>query len=237
MDSHNIVCSWCAQAHVSIHACDFTNEYFQGQEIDRTLLYRIPAEGIQEEGNAGGEILVSRVPVYGAKDAGRGLWLRLKNMCELFNFSLNQVLPTLTTLRDDESKIIAVMSSNVDDLLYGYLPERAEAMNSVLQQFLVVKEVHKSFRFCGQEFRHDEDFGIHVAAKDNTERVQPFTSDAKHGLTRKATADEIHQLRSVTQSLACLQDKRVLTFHTVFRRFKALSKMPTFETCVSAIAL
>ena len=23
--SHNIVCSWCAQAHVSIHACDFTN--------------------------------------------------------------------------------------------------------------------------------------------------------------------------------------------------------------------
>ena len=89
-------------------------------------------------------------------------------------------------------------------------------MNSVLQQFLVVKEAHKSFRFCGEEFRHDEDFGIHVAAKDNTERVQPFTCDAKHGLTRKATADDIHQLRSVTQSLACLQDKRVLTFHTVF---------------------
>ena len=25
VDSHNIVCSWCAQAHVSTHACDFTN--------------------------------------------------------------------------------------------------------------------------------------------------------------------------------------------------------------------
>ena len=43
----------------------------------------------------------------------------------------------LFTLRDDESRIIAVMSSNVDDLLYGYLPEGAEVMNSVLQQFLV----------------------------------------------------------------------------------------------------
>ena len=29
-------------------------------------------------------------------------------------------MPTLFTLRDDESRIIAVMSSNVDDLLYGY---------------------------------------------------------------------------------------------------------------------
>ena len=38
--------------------------------------------------------------------------------------------------------------------------------------------------------------------KDNTERVQRITYDAKHGLTRKATASEVLQLRSVTQSLA-----------------------------------
>ena len=37
VDSHHIVCSWYAQAHVSIHSCDFTNGYFQGQEIDRIL--------------------------------------------------------------------------------------------------------------------------------------------------------------------------------------------------------
>ena len=112
------------------------------------------------------------------------------------------MLPTLFTLRDDESRIIAVMFSNVDDLLYGYLPEGAEAMNSVLQHFLVGKEEHGTFRFCGKEFRQDEDFGIHVTAKDNTERAQPITHAAKQGLARKASADEIHQLRSVTQSLA-----------------------------------
>ena len=34
VDSHNVVCSWCAQARVSIHAGDFTNGYIlQGQEI------------------------------------------------------------------------------------------------------------------------------------------------------------------------------------------------------------
>ena len=196
-----MLCSWFAQAHVSIHSCDFTNGYFQGQEIDRILLFRIPAEGIPQEGIAGGEILASRVPVYGTKDAGRGLWLRLENTCRQFNFSLNQILPTLFTLRDDESRILAVMSSNVDDLLYGYLPQ-AEAMNSVFRRFLVGKEKHGAFRFCGKEFRQDEDFGLHVTAKDNTEQAQPITHDVKHGLTRMATADEIHQLRSVTQSLA-----------------------------------
>ena len=94
------------------------------------------------------------------------------------------------------------MSSNVEDLVHGYLLELAEAMNSVLQQFLVGKEEHGTFRFCGKELRQDEDFDIHVSAKDNTERVQPITYDANHGLTRKATADEIHQLRSFTQSFA-----------------------------------
>ena len=80
--SQNIVCSWCAQAHDSMHSCDFTIGYFQGQEIDRILLYRIPAEGIPEEGITGGNFLASRVPVHGTKDAGRGLWLRFKNTCK-----------------------------------------------------------------------------------------------------------------------------------------------------------
>ena len=139
------------------------------------------------------------------------MWLGLKNTCKQFKFSLNQLLPTLLSLRDDESRIIAVMSSNVDDLLYGYLPEGARAMNSVLQQFLVGKEKHGNFRFCGKEFRHDEDLGIHVTTKDNTERVRPITY-AKHGLTRKATADEIHRLRSVTQPLAGIARQTRLDF-------------------------
>ena len=42
-------------------------------------------------------------------------------------------------------------------------------------------------------------FRVRVTAK------QPITYDAKHGLTRKATANEVHQLRSVTQSLAWIE--------------------------------
>ena len=84
-------------------------------------MYRIPTGGVPEEGIASAEILASRVSVYGTKDAGRGLWLRLKNTCKQIKFSLNQILPTVFTLRDDESRIIAVMSSNVDDRLNEWL--------------------------------------------------------------------------------------------------------------------
>ena len=131
---------------------------------------------------------------------------RLKSTRKQFNFSLNQILPTLFTLRDDESKIIAVMSSNVDDLLYGYLQEGAEAMNSVLQQFLVGKEEHKSFRFCGKEVQQDEHFGIHVTVKDNTERVQPITLRLEtffvtKGCSRRYTSIEIRH------TISCLDRK------------------------------
>ena len=168
---------------------DFTNGYFQGQEIDRILRYRSPAEGIPEEGVAGGSILASRVPICGAKDAGRGLWLRLNNTCKQFKFSLDRILPTLFTLRNHESKIIAVLSSNVDDLLYGYLLEGADAI-----QFLVGKEEDSTFRFCGKEFQQDEDFGIHVTTENHLRREIWFDT--------KGYRKRITQLRSVTQSLA-----------------------------------
>ena len=61
---HNIFCSWCAHAHVSIHSCEFTNGYSQEQEIDRILLYRIPKEGVTS-----GAIWVSRLPIYGTTGA------------------------------------------------------------------------------------------------------------------------------------------------------------------------
>ena len=98
-------------------------------------------------------MLASRVPVYGTKEAGRGLWLRLKNV---------QTVQIYT-----------------------------ESNSAILGWCFVEKSSDKT-----------KTFGIHVTAKDNTERVQPITYDAKHGLTRKAAADEIHQLRSVTQFLA-----------------------------------
>ena len=117
VDSCNVVCSCCAQAHVFIRECDFTNGYFQEQETDGILLHRIPAEGVPQEGIAGEAILASHVPVSGNEDAGRGLCVAsIEEHRQRVQCSLNQILPTLFTLRNEESKIVAVMSSNTDDI-------------------------------------------------------------------------------------------------------------------------
>ena len=50
---------------------------------------------------------------------------------------------------------------------------RAEAINSLSQKSLVDKEERK--------------------AKDNTERVQPITHDARYDLTREASVSKVNQ--------------------------------------------
>ena len=126
------------------HTSPFTHansrtDTFKGEELIESCCIVFQPK-VSQEGIAGGEMLASRVPVFGTKDGGRGWWLRMKNTCRQFKFTLNQILPTLFTPRNEESKIIAVMSSHVDDLLCCYLPEGAEATNSVLQNFLVGKK-------------------------------------------------------------------------------------------------
>ena len=109
------------------------------------------------------------------------------------------------------------VTMNRESLLW-YLPtwttycmtiSRKELKSRTLRRkkFLKDKEEHDILRFCNKEFRQEEDFDIHDTVKNNTERVQSITNDAKHDLTRKTTADEINQLSSVTQSLVWIKRK------------------------------
>ena len=115
---------------------------------------------------------------------------------------MNYVLPTFFTLRNEAKEIVAVLSSNVDDLLYGFMPEAEGALVNILKEFSVGKEEMNEFRFCGKEIVQHEDFGIRVTAKDNTEKIAPIGYDKKRKLTDKCTAGETTQLRSVTAALA-----------------------------------
>ena len=55
------------------------------------------------------------------------------------------------TLRDVDGRIVAVMSSNVDDLLFGSLPGHEEAIDKILNTFYVRERNETPFRFCGKE--------------------------------------------------------------------------------------
>ena len=88
-------------------------------------------------------------------------------------YNLNRILPTMFTISNN-GKIVSVLSSNVDDLLFGSLQEHEEAMDKILNTFSVRERNSRAFRFCGKEVVQDENFNITVTAKDNTEEIRPI---------------------------------------------------------------
>ena len=137
VDAHNLVFSWTASSRVKIRSADITSAYLQGKEVDRIILYRIPKGGIPAEGLEEGTVIATRVPIYGTKDAGRGFWLKLKEVVIENGLKLNNIMPTLFSLRDKNDKIIGMLTTNVDDLLYSYKPEGEEAFKAILEAFKV----------------------------------------------------------------------------------------------------
>ena len=201
VDAHNLVFSWCAANKVKIKSADIKSAYLQGKQNDRIILYRIPKGGIPEEGINEGDVLAARVPIYGTKDAGRGFWLRLKEVVEQKGYVLNKILPTMFALRSD-GKLVSVMTSNVDDLLYGSLQGHEKAMKEILDTFSVREINDAPFKFCGKEVKQFDDMSIKVTAKENIEKIRPIVIGDKKRNADKNTENETTCLRSVVAGMA-----------------------------------
>ena len=190
----------CSTANkVKIKSADIKSAYLQGKQNDRIILYRIPKGGIPEEGIQEGDVLAARVPIYGTKDAGRGFWLRLKEVVEHKGYVLNKILPTMFALRSD-GKLVGVMTSNVDDLLYGSLQGHEKAMKEILDTFSVREINDAPFKFCGKEVKQFDDMSIKVTAKENIEKIRPIVIGDKRRNADKNTETETTCLRSVVAS-------------------------------------
>ena len=61
--------------------------------------------------------MAARVPIDGTKDAGRGFWLKLKDVVTKAGFELHQIITSSFALTNPAGEIVAMMSSNVDDIL------------------------------------------------------------------------------------------------------------------------
>ena len=74
-------------------------------------------------------------------------------------------------------------------------------MNSVLQQFLVGKEENGIFKFCRKDSDNTKTLAsCHRHGQHRTSTADHLRCQAR--LTQRVAADEIHQVRSVTRSLA-----------------------------------
>ena len=101
----------------------------------RIILYRILKGGIPEARVPDGAIIAARMSIYCIKDAGRKFWRRLEDVVRKQAFKLNYMF-TFFALHNEEGETVAALSSNVDDLLYGFLPEGEDAMKTHIERVL-----------------------------------------------------------------------------------------------------
>ena len=70
-------------------------------------------------------------------------------------------------------KTVAVMSTDVDDLLYFYMPEGKQYMDRLLGKFDIGSQESGTFRYCGKQFTTTAD-GIIVDVSGNTLEIKPI---------------------------------------------------------------
>ena len=111
----------------------------------------------------------------------------------------SQFSPGLYYLPGSDGDACALLCTHVDDLLYCYLPEGKDVMNSFLAKFNIGSKETNNFRYCGKQLDRSGDGDILVDTVDTT---RPISFETKRFRTERITGDDITRLRSVTGSLA-----------------------------------
>ena len=130
IEAHNLIFSFAASAKVRLKVGDISNAFFQGKEMDRVLLLRPPKGGLPDPEYADGETMIlARVPIYGTTDAGRKFWERLREVIVEAGFRENQISKALYSMTDKDGKVIALICTHLDDMLWAVKPEAESAIN------------------------------------------------------------------------------------------------------------
>ena len=198
-DLHMIITAWASVVGTKLHSADVSNAYFQSEPLDRVLLLRQPRGGLpQVDPNAA---LLVRVPVYGLTDSGRSFWLRLSSDAKKAGLTPSIIYPAFFYKLDEENRCIAMLTTHVDDLLYSYLPEAKEVMDSLLGSYELGSLEETNFRYCGKAFG-EQNATLFIHTKDNTRTIKKIKVDNSQKLSDKLSPDQITKLRSVVGSLA-----------------------------------
>ena len=110
-----LLCSWAVSLGLRLKAADITNAYFQGKPLERLLILRVPKhpKGVPDPEIQRAGFMIARVPVYGTTDAGRNLYLRIKECSRELGLKTSRVLSALYFLTDKEGNLCAALCTHV----------------------------------------------------------------------------------------------------------------------------
>ncbi len=188
---------------------DATAAYLQGDEIDRTLILKLPnppPPGVPEDA-----VLLCLSSIYGTKDAGRKWWSKLRRtLIELGwrESRLERALCLLLVIDGANMRLIGVFCTHVDDIFAAGDENEAKDTDSMhtLEVRLHIKTAKPPFRYCGKGVSEDEDGTVRISMKETAEALEEVTVPAprRKETTSPLTIEEKSEYRSVNGSIGWL---------------------------------
>ena len=201
VEGQNLIFSFAACHNLPVRSADITNAYFQGQELDRILLFKQPPGGLPDPDLPEDAHLLARVPIYGARDAGRGFWKALRNSPVESGMKENRILRALYSYAEN-GEVKALLCSHVDDILWACKPETEWLIEKAKKSFVWGKEETRNFRYCGKDVAQSDGGTIRVTCRDSTLRIGRINIAAGRKPSEPVTEAETTQLKSVAGSLS-----------------------------------
>ena len=136
LEGLRLIISWAAGTKNILKCADITSAYFQGQELDRLMLLRPPQDGLG--GAPADGALAARMPVYGTRDAGRGLWKKIRARFKANGMRENHIMSALYSISSEKNEIACMLGTHVDDILWAADDESQKITDRILAEFDII---------------------------------------------------------------------------------------------------
>ena len=115
--------------------------------------------------------MLAHVPIYGTRDAGRGLWKRIWKVLLTIGMKENFVYGALCSYRVN-GIVMILMATHVDDDIWASEPE-FETMVQEMQRALQLGALEEyKLCFCGVEMKQDmETFAVAITCSTTSEKL------------------------------------------------------------------
>ena len=148
------------------------------------------------------DYLLAQVPIYGTRDAGRGLWRKIRRILISHGFRENFIMNALYSFEVD-GEVKCLMATHVDDVLWACDPEYQHIIDKVQEELIFGSKDERKFRFCGMEVEQHDDFSITCTCEKTSVKLDPIrlSKSRSKQVDAACTDEEREQLMSVVGSL------------------------------------
>ena len=149
-----LVTSIATSGKLKIRSGDLGHGYSQGEKLSRPLLLRQPDVCLPDDAGKFDDNLLALVPIYGSRDAGRGLWRRIGQVLLSIGMKVSCVYGALCSYSVNGIGMI-LTATHVDDVIWASEPE-FETIVQEMQRVLEFGTLEEyTLRFCGVEMKQD----------------------------------------------------------------------------------